>query len=49
MTFENLLTDPGFFDLLRGSYARLTGAPLVPKGKDAAWLYAQAPFAVVAP
>jgi hypothetical protein len=48
MTFENLLTDPGFFDLLRGSYARLTGAPLVPKGKDAAWLYAQAPFAVVA-
>jgi hypothetical protein len=40
--------DPGFFALLTGSCARLVGTPLVPKGTDAAWLYAQAPFAVVA-
>jgi PAS domain-containing protein len=41
-------TDPEFFALLTGSYASLVGAPLVPNGKDAAWLYAEAPFAVVA-
>ena len=44
----NLSTDPNFFTLLTGRYARLVGAPLVPKGKDANWLYAEAPFAVVA-
>lgn len=43
-----LSTDPEFFTLLTGSYARLVGAPLVPKGKDANWLYHDAPFAVVA-
>jgi hypothetical protein len=48
MILKNLSTDPGFFALLTESYQRLVGAPLVPKGKDAAWLYAQAPFAVVA-
>src|SRR4029078_5722326 len=41
-------TDSEFFALLMGSYARLVGKLLVPEGKDAAWLYAQAPFAVVA-
>jgi hypothetical protein len=41
-------TDPEFFALLTGSYARLVGAPLVPKGKDANWLYAEAPFVVLA-
>jgi PAS domain-containing protein len=41
-------TDPEFFALLTGSYKRLVGAPLVPPGKDAGWLYADAPFAVVA-
>jgi PAS domain-containing protein len=41
-------TDPEFFALLTGSYARLVGAPLVPKGKDANWLYRDAPFVVLA-
>ena len=41
-------TDSEFFALLMGSYARLVGKLLVPEGKDAAWLYAQAPIAVVA-
>lgn len=44
----DLSTDPAFFDLLTGSYARLVGAPLVPPGKDASWLYRQAPFVVLA-
>jgi hypothetical protein len=44
----NRSTDPEFFTLLTGSYARLVGAPLVPNGKDAAWLYAEAPFVVLA-
>jgi MEKHLA domain len=41
-------TDPAFFVLLTGSFARLVGRPLVPQSADAAWLYADAPFAVVA-
>jgi PAS domain-containing protein len=41
-------TDPDFFALLTGSYARLIGTPLVPAGKGAAWLYEQAPFVVLA-
>jgi hypothetical protein len=45
---EDFRTDPEFFALLMGSYARLVGKLLVPEGKNAAWLYAQAPFAVVA-
>jgi hypothetical protein len=44
----DLSLDPGFFDLLVGSYVCLTGTPLVADGQDAAWLYADAPFAVVA-
>jgi MEKHLA domain len=40
--------DPGFFDLLTDSYLRLVGVPLVAEGQDAAWLYAEAPFVVVA-
>jgi PAS domain-containing protein len=44
----SLSADPKFFALLTGSYAGLVGAPLVPKGMDAVWLYAEAPFAVVA-
>ena len=44
----NRSTDPDFFTLLTGSYARLVGAPLVPKGKNADWLYAEAPFVVLA-
>jgi len=43
-----LSTDPAFFALLAGSYARLVGAPLVPQGQDARWLYHEAPFAVLA-
>jgi hypothetical protein len=45
---EDRQTDPAFFALLVGSYARLVGAPLIPQGKDAAWLYHEAPFAVLA-
>lgn len=45
----NLKTDPDFFALVTGSFRRLVGRPLVPEaGGDAAWLYAQAPFAVLA-
>jgi PAS domain S-box-containing protein len=44
----NLCEDPEFFELLTGSYARLVGAPLVPGERGAAWLYQQAPFAVLA-
>jgi len=44
----DLKADPEFFTLLTESYAQLVRAPLVPKGKDAAWLYRDAPFAVVA-
>ena len=41
-------TDPEFFALLTGSYRRLVGTGLVPAGADAAWLYNDAPFAVLA-
>jgi hypothetical protein len=41
-------TDPDFFALLTESYARLLGKPLVPPGADADWLYAKAPFVVLA-
>jgi hypothetical protein len=44
----DLSTDPDFFALLTGSYARLLQAPLVPEGRDAHWLYREAPFAVLA-
>jgi PAS domain-containing protein len=43
-----LATDPAFFALLAGSYARLLGRKLVPDGAGAEWLYREAPFAVVA-
>ncbi len=45
----SLADDPHFFALLTGSFQRLVGRPLVPEpdlGPD--WLYAQAPFAVLA-
>ena len=41
-------TDPAFFALLASSYARLVRRPLVADGQDAAWLYNDAPFAVLA-
>lgn len=44
----DLSHDPDFFAVLTGSYARRLGMPLVPDGADAAWLYDQAPFAVLA-
>jgi MEKHLA domain len=47
-TSMDLSTDPAFFVLLTESYARLLGKPLVPAGKDAQWLYHNAPFAVLA-
>ncbi len=44
----DLTTDPDFFALLTGSHERLVGRPLLPDGADAAWAYAQAPFALLA-
>ena len=44
----DLKTDASFFALLTESYARLVGTPLVPPGKDATWLYREAPFVVLA-
>jgi hypothetical protein len=41
-------TDADFFALLTDSYARLLREPLAPAGKDAEWLYREAPFAVLA-
>jgi hypothetical protein len=43
-----LSENPDFFDLLAGSYARIVGKPLVESGRDAEWLYKDAPFVVVA-
>ncbi|AWN43246.1 MEKHLA domain-containing protein [Methylobacterium durans] len=45
---SGLALDPGFFALLTGSHARLVGRPLVPAGCGPDWLYAAAPFAVLA-
>ncbi|MCJ2143919.1 MEKHLA domain-containing protein [Methylobacterium sp. E-066] len=44
----DLSHDPDFFAVLTGSYRRRLGAALVPEGADAAWLYEQAPFVVLA-
>jgi PAS domain S-box-containing protein len=44
----DLSHDPDFYAVLAGSYARRLGAPLVPPGTDAGWLYDAAPFAVLA-
>lgn len=43
-----LSVDPGFFDLLAGSHARLVGAPLIAAGQGPDWLYNEAPFGVLA-
>ena len=40
--------DPAFFELLATSYRRAVGIDLVPDGEGAAWLYNDAPFAVLA-
>lgn len=40
--------DAAFFALVTGSHERLVGRPLVPAGADAAWLYREAPFGVLA-
>lgn len=39
---------PSLFKLLSESYLRTVGKPLVAPGQDAAWLYNDAPFAVLA-
>ena len=44
----DLSHDPDFFAVLTDSYRRRLGAALVPAGADAAWLYEQAPFVVLA-
>ena len=46
--FVDRSADPDFFALLVDSHARLLGAPLVPPGKNAGWLYRDAPFVVLA-
>ncbi|MEH3119196.1 MAG: MEKHLA domain-containing protein [Methylorubrum populi] len=44
-----LADDPRFFALLTGSFLHLVGRPLVPEpGLGPGWLYAGAPFAVLA-
>ena len=40
-------TSLNFFELLTTSYMHAVGTPLVPEGADAAWLYENAPFAVL--
>jgi hypothetical protein len=47
-TQTGLSCDPGFFALLNDSHKRFVGAPLVPPGSNAEWLYNEAPFAVLA-
>ena len=44
----SLARDPDFFRLLVDSHARVVGAPLLPAPRDVDWLYAQAPFALLA-
>ncbi|EJW11772.1 hypothetical protein A33M_2755 [Rhodovulum sp. PH10] len=44
----DLRTDRDYFALLTGSHARVVGTPLVPEGRDAAWLYEEAPYPVLA-
>ncbi|WP_232628616.1 MEKHLA domain-containing protein [Methylobacterium sp. Leaf118] len=45
----DLRNDAAFFALLTGSHRRLVGRPLLPEpGLGPDWLYAQAPFAVLA-
>jgi hypothetical protein len=43
-----LAGDPGFFRLVVESHRAVVGVPLVPAPPDAAWLYARAPFALLA-
>lgn len=45
---SDLRQDQAFFELLTGSYQRLLRAPLVGEHVNAAWLYDEAPFVVVA-
>jgi len=40
--------DPGFFSLLTGSFERLIGRPLLAAELGSGWLYADAPFVVLA-
>jgi len=44
----DLSTDSDFFRLLTESHARIVGKDLVPAEADAAWLYHEAPFCVLA-
>ncbi|MFC7400448.1 MEKHLA domain-containing protein [Chelatococcus sp. GCM10030263] len=44
-----LATDPAFYELLTGSYARLVGTPLAPERPDGPrWLYEDASFCILA-
>lgn len=47
-TIADLRSDPDFFALLRDSHQRIVGRPLLDDGHDADWLYADAPFVVLA-
>jgi hypothetical protein len=46
--YLSLATDPDFFGLLTGSYARLLGTSLVPVECGPDWLYQEAPFVLLA-
>ncbi|WFU91866.1 MEKHLA domain-containing protein (plasmid) [Rhizobium sp. CC1099] len=45
---DDLATNRAFFELLTGSYERLTKRQLVGPGQGPDWLYLEAPFVVVA-
>lgn len=45
---EGLAADRAFFELLTASFARFVGRPIVAPGQGPGWLYADAPFVVVA-
>lgn len=46
--FADLRGDAAIFELMTGSFARLVGRPLVPDRCGPGWLYAEAPFPVLA-
>ncbi len=48
MVQAGLASDPAFFALLNDSHRRFVGSPLVLPGRDADWLYNEAPFVVLA-
>ena len=48
MSHTDLSVEPGFFNLLTESHRRFVGSPLPSSHLGPAWLYEEAPFAVLA-